>query len=196
VIERGGTDIRRLVRRRLHQATRSVRSQQKGPGKKPSTLLVIDPLDPPRLTACCNRRWSRVAARLFATSLDHRLAQGRSSESNRLMAAQAQVLVSPAVRSALAQDWETILIRARRPRRMRDPRVGLNRDGIIACESDIHLMVKALLTPLPIPARGVAMASRLLSDGTGPLFNRHCSADLGFALRSAIAQLDPSTSLI
>jgi hypothetical protein len=78
---------------------------------------------------------------------------------------------------------------------MRDLRVPLNRESIIACEPDIQEMLNALLAPVPAPARGTAFASWLLSDGTGPLYNRHRSADLGIALREAIAQLDASTSL-
>lgn len=79
---------------------------------------------------------------------------------------------------------------------MRSPRAPLNRGCIIAREPEIHEMINALLTPLPTPARGAAMVSWLLSDGTGPLFNRGRSADLGTALTEAIAQLDPSASLV
>jgi hypothetical protein len=35
------------------------------------------------------------------------------------------------------------------------------------------------------------MASVLLSDGAGPIYNRLCSLDLGSALREVIARLDP-----
>jgi hypothetical protein len=75
---------------------------------------------------------------------------------------------------------------------MRNPRVPLNRDLIIAWEREIQQMINALLAAVPIPARGVAMASSLLSDGTGPLFNRRRAADMGAALRAVIEHLDPS----
>ena len=49
------------------------------------------------------------------------------------------------------------------------------------------------LSPLPVPARGVAMARRLLSDGTGPLYNRNRPVSSSAALRSVTVQLDPGT---
>jgi hypothetical protein len=57
-------------------------------------------------------------------------------------------------------------------------------------------MVVALLAPLPVSARGVAMASRLLSDGAGPLYNRLSSVDLVGAVREVTEQLDPRVSLV
>jgi len=104
------------------------------------------------------------------------------------------VLVSAVGRGALVQNWENLLVQARRPPVMRDPRVRLNRECIIACEPDIQEILSALVAPLT-PARGAAMASRLLSDGTGPLYNRCRSADLGIALREVIAQLEASVTL-
>jgi len=76
---------------------------------------------------------------------------------------------------------------------MRNPRAPLNRDCIIACEPEIREMIVALLAPLESPARGTAMVSRLLSDGSGPLYNRHHPADLGIAVAEAVAGLDPSS---
>jgi len=78
---------------------------------------------------------------------------------------------------------------------MRDPRVPFNRQAIIERESDIHEMLNALLTSLPVPARGPAMASWLLRDGTGPIYNRHRSGELGPTLRETITQLDAWVSL-
>jgi hypothetical protein len=172
-----------------------MRLQTDGPGTGTTTLLLIDP-DHPGLTARSNRRWGRLLARLLGPTLDRRLAQGLPSESSHLSAVRAQVLVSPAVRCALAQNWESLLVQARTPPVMRDPRVPVNRDGIIACEPDIRALLDALLAPLPVPARGVAVASWLLADGAGPVYDRRHSADLGTAVREATAQLDPSVTLV
>ena len=158
-------------------------------------MLLIDTDDSQQLTARCNRRWIRLATQLLASSLDHKLAQGRSPESSRLLAARAQLLVSPVSRRELVDNWENLLVQARRPPAMRNPRVLCNREYIIACESDIREMLNALLAPLPSPARGTAMASWLLRDGTGPIYNRGLSGDLGISLREVIAQLDPAVSL-
>jgi len=159
------------------------------------TLLVIDANDSHQLTARCNRRWIRLATRLLSSSLDRKLAQGRSPESSRLLAARAQVLVSPASRRELVDSWENLLVQARRPPVMRNPRVLCNREYITACESDIREMLNALLAPLPSSARGTAMVSWLLRDGTGPIYNRRLSGDLGITLREAIAQLGSSALL-
>ncbi len=181
--------------RRRRQARRRTRVQSQGPRTGHTTLLLIDTDDSQQLTAQCNRRWIRLATQLLASSLDHKLAQGRSPESSRLLAARAQVLVSPVSRRKLVDNWENLLVQVRRPPAMRNPRVLCNREYIIACESDIREMLNALLAPLPSPARGTAMASWLLRDGTGPIYNRGLSEDLGNSLREVIAQLDPAVSL-
>jgi hypothetical protein len=182
------------IDRRLHSQAGQV--QPEGPSTGPATLLLIDPSEPQQLTALFNRRWARLLARLLASSLDRQLAQGRSPESNRLLATRAQVLVSPAERYALAQSCANLLVQARRPSVMRNPRAPLNRECIIACEPEIREMIDALLAPLATPARGAAMVSRLLSDGSGPLYNRHHRADLAIAVAEAVAGLDPSVSLV
>ena len=72
-----------------------------------------------------------------------------------------------------------------------DPRVPVNRASVIACETDMKTMVEALVVALPVPARGAAMASWLLSDGAGPVYDRRRGADLDGAVRQTIAHLDP-----
>jgi hypothetical protein len=57
-------------------------------------------------------------------------------------------------------------------------------------------MLELLATPLPIGAKGVALASDLLSDGTGPVYDHRRSADLATALRAVIDRLDPSSPLL
>jgi hypothetical protein len=52
-------------------------------------------------------------------------------------------------------------------------------------------MLTVLADPLPIAARGAAMASQLLSDGTGPLCNRHSPTDLRAAVRETARLMDP-----
>jgi len=172
------------------------RVQPEGPGTGPATLLLIDACEPRQWIALFNPRWARLFAQLLASSLDRQLAQGCSPESSRLLATRVQMIVSPAARYALAQSCDNVLVQARRPSVMRNPRAPLNRDCILACETQIREMINALLAPLATPARGTAMVSQLLSDGSGPLYNRHHSADLGIAVAKAVAQLDPSVCLV
>ena len=159
------------------------------------TLLLIDPESPAPLTVRSNRPWVRLAVRLLASTLDRQLAEGRPPESNRLLAARAQELVAPATRGALAQNLAHLLKTARTPPPIGTHRVPLNRHGIVACEAEVHQILSALVDPLPPPARGAAMVSWLLRDGTGPLYQRRRSAELAVALREVTAQLDPSLTL-
>jgi hypothetical protein len=160
---------------------------------EPAMILIADPDDPERLILRSGRRWDGFLARLRATSLDRRLAAGRSPESNRLLATRAQQLAAPETRRALAHNWERVLDRTRRTPVPRSPRLPLVRDRVIDVEGDVREMLTYLCAPLPTAARGVAMASLLLTDGTGPLFYRQRSTELRTALRQAIAQLAPST---
>jgi hypothetical protein len=52
-------------------------------------------------------------------------------------------------------------------------------------------MLAILRGPLPVSARGAAMASSLLSDGTGPVHDRHSPLNLGAAVREATGQMHP-----
>ena len=159
------------------------------------TLLLIDPESPTPLTVRSNAPWVRLAVRLLASTLDRQLAEGRPPESNRLLAARALELVAPATRAALAQNWAHLLKTARTPPPVGAHRVPLNRDGIVACAAEVHQILNALVDPLPPPARGAAMVSWLLRDGTGPLYDRRRSAELAASLREVTAQLDPALSL-
>jgi hypothetical protein len=105
------------------------------------------------------------------------------------------MLVALETRRALAEGWEGVLTQAHQPRVVGDRRVPVNRDSIIACETDMLVMVDALVVPLPVPARGAAMASWLLSDGAGPVYDRRRSSELDVAVRETIVQLDPSAAL-
>ncbi len=155
-----------------------------------SMLLVRDRHDPARLALRKNRPWHRAASRLLAASLDQRLAGGRAPEAGVLLASRAEALAAPRHRDALALLWERCIDRAsgRRP----TGGVALRHDRISRAEPAIRQVVDLLRGSHPSPARGVAMVTLLLTDGSGPLYNAHSDEDLGAALRRAAAQLDPS----
>ena len=50
-------------------------------------------------------------------------------------------------------------------------------------------MIGVLRGPLPVTVRGAAMAGYLLTDGTGPLYDRHCPIALDVAVREATRQM-------
>jgi hypothetical protein len=138
--------------------------------------------------------WVRPLAVLLGGSLDQRLALGQAPESSRLLAARAEYLVAIRRRRALSEDWTRLLEQARTASPSRRA-LRLCRERILAAEPLVHEMLRALVTPLPVPAQGVAMAACLLSDGTGPLYNWNCPVDLPHALRQAVLQLDPALPL-
>jgi hypothetical protein len=163
------------------------------PGHLASTLVLVDDLG----LMSADRRQTlsaldRALARCRAFALDGRLAAGSSPDGDALVAARARVLVSLPRRRRLARDWGHVLRMARE----RSYRGMVCRDRVVAAEPDIRELQRSLRAALPVPARGVAMASQLLTDATGPLYNRRCAADLGAAIREAVRQLDPRTALM
>jgi hypothetical protein len=159
-------------------------------------LLLHDPLQIDRLVARPCRLRDRAGAHLWAPTLDHLLAAGRSPDAGRLVATRAQALVSPARRQALAHDWEHLVEVAGRTPQRSVRRVPLCRDRIAAAEPAITDMLVALVAPGPVPARGVAMARLLLGDGAGPLYNRRCPVDVVAAVGDVTAHLSPAASLL
>ena len=131
----------------------------------------------------------RVLARVLASSLDRQLAEGRSPRSSRALVVRARQIVSPARRWELAQRWVGVLDLARRPPVPRTPRDPLCRGRIAAAEQDVREMIAVLTDGPPIAARGAAMASWLLRDGTGPLHNYRSPVDLGAVVREATCQM-------
>lgn len=155
----------------------------------------------------------RMLARVFGGSLDDALAAGRSPESSRLLAARARYIVGLRRRRALAGYWERLLrVAGSAAGTWGGSRSGYSRSGcsrsaacmravpvradsIVAAEPLILELMSRLSVPLPIPARGVAMASVLLTDGSGPVYGRRPTVSLSVALEDAITQLDPALPL-
>jgi hypothetical protein len=154
-------------------------------------LLITDPHDRQRLQTVAERPWDRLLVRVFGPTLDRQLAAGYPPEANRLLALRAQELASWRFRSSLAWHWQRLLAVVERG----TAHVPLCQGRIADAGPVVREMSDALVVSLPTPARGVAMASTLLRDGTGPLYNRDSPVDLHEALREAIAQLDPANSL-
>jgi hypothetical protein len=150
--------------------------------------IVDNPRHPEQLIARRVRRRDRALARLLASSLDTQLAAGRAPESTRLLATRAEQLASAPMRHELARDVEHVLELVHRGVPSR--RVLVSREFILDVEPELRQMLTKLVTPLPTSARGVAMVRVLLTDGTGPLFNRRCATNLRNAIGDAIAQLD------
>jgi hypothetical protein len=179
----------------LSQATRNlqhgrVTSQSRFQNRQ-TILLTIDRSG--RLVASSNRRRTRIAAKLLAWNLDGQLAEGRSPESSRLLAARAQLLVSQRTRRSIAWQWEHLSARALQPPTVPSSRARINREAIAESEGEIREMCDELLSARPINAKGVAMASRLIEDGTGPVYNRRSADRLVAALRQVLDEMGPQS---
>jgi hypothetical protein len=70
---------------------------------------------------------------------------------------------------------------------MRDPRVPINRESIMANESEILELVHALEAETPVHVRGIAVLSVLLADGSGPLYNPRRASEL----KSKLEEVSP-----
>lgn len=138
-------------------------------------------------------------ARAFGASLDASLAAGRAPESSRLLAARARQVVALSERRSVAHSWEHLLRVAHRARRsgtrVTAAAVPVQAERIVAAEPVIRDLIGRLAVPLPVPARGVAMARVLLSDAAGPVYSRRAGAGLAAAVEAAAAQLDPALPL-
>jgi hypothetical protein len=137
-----------------------------------------------------------MLARILGASLDRQLAAGRAPESTPLLAARAQHIVAIASRRRLAGNWENLLQVAQGGHGSHHPAVPVRSDSIVAAEPAVRELVRCMTAPLPVAARGVAMATELLTDGLGPVYNPYSQVSLASALEAAIAQLDPAVPLM
>jgi hypothetical protein len=141
------------------------------------------------------RLWDLLLTRLGVQGLDTQLATGLPPDGSRRRALRAAELVTPETRERLAGNWEQMLDRALAPRRSGDPSAPLARGRIFAARDDIRQLVAALRIRRPVPARGVAMARLLLTDGSGPLYRSRSRVELTQALLETRNQLDPANTL-
>jgi hypothetical protein len=179
-------------RRERRAVLRALRSAADGAPKRFATLVVLAGSSPQHLAIRKSTRWSRAMCRLFATTLDRRIAQGRSPESHRLAADRSRILLMPAQRQQLAYRWADLLVRARRPPFAGVQRVHLNRSEILANEPSILALLDRLVAPTPGSVRAIALLNSLLSDGSGPVYNWRCPTPLGRLLEEASALLSAS----
>jgi hypothetical protein len=160
------------------------------------TIIYTAPAGSPgpgarRLNIRRYRVTDKVLSRALGASLDRRLAAGREPEESRLLAARAQDIVALRRREELARYWERLLGVAARPAPALRNAAPLRRGPVLAAEPAISELAGLLRAPLPVSARGVAMARLLLTDAGGPLYWSGAPESLHVALRAAITRLDP-----
>jgi hypothetical protein len=121
--------------------------------------------------------------------LDERLVHGADPDADPLLARRAAQLRSPSTRTELAETLEVALAEARKSWSI-SARLPLRRVEIRACADDVLAVARRLRDDQPIDVAGGAMVSRLVFDGTSPLY-RNGPTTLRYALRSARLALDP-----
>jgi hypothetical protein len=152
-------------------------------------VLLDDDLG--RLTVQRVSPWHRLLARVLAVRLDRPLASGTPPEASALLAARALFLTSARYRRALARTLRRMLAAsagpsanprpiaaARSAGAALQPPVPLRRDRIARSAPGLAGLANCLTEPRPVPARGVALVSQLLTDGCGPLYRAAAREDL------------------
>jgi hypothetical protein len=135
--------------------------------------------------------WDRVMVRARAFSLDAELARGVPAEASTRLALRAQQLVRERGRREVARGIQRLLARAAQPGASRWPPAPVRWDRVRAAAGEFQALADRLLSPAPLPARGVAQARLLLGDGGGPLYHRAGRDDLRARVAEAVQALDP-----
>lgn len=134
-----------------------------------------------------------MLARCAAARLDRELAAGTPPETSAGLAARAMALTSAKARRDLATSVQRILAAAGQPptvmlspaAAVRLARIPVNRARISQSAVPLAHLAECLAAPGPVPVQGVAMVSRLLADGTGPLYREASGDDLGDIIENA-----------
>jgi hypothetical protein len=158
-----------------------------------SPLLIAESHDPLAVSTHRRRPWDRLLTRWRSLGLDRDLAAGAAPDDSRMLMIRAEQLISPGSRRELARRWDDVLERCARDRGDGRTRIPLQYRQIRAAESEIRRMARMLEGGLPVQVRAVAVASLLLTDGTGPLYNPAACEELPAWVRLAVETLDPAT---
>jgi hypothetical protein len=129
--------------------------------------------------------WDRIAARLHAFSLDRDLAAGASPDASVALALRAQMLVRPRYRRGLARSARRVLTAATQSPLGSRLAVPVCRDRVAGSSAEFADLIGRLLATGPVEARGVAQASVLVADASGPLYRRASAGDLRARVRDA-----------
>ena len=149
------------------------------------------------------RPWHQVLARCQAGRLDRELAEGASPEASVALAARAMQLTSLNYRRDLAASLRRIVVATGEPAAVRSvqvaapkssgaarpPRVPLRQARISQSARLLAELASRLAAPGPVPVRGVAIVTRLLSEGTGPLYREASRDDLSLIAERAAQAL-------
>ncbi len=140
--------------------------------------------------------WDRLLTRMRAQRLDTELARGASPDATVALALRAQMLVSVAVRRDLARSAQRVVTVAAQTSPRSRLAVPICWDRVRDSAGEFAELTRRLLAAGPVAARGVAQASLLLTDATGPLYQRANPDDLRSMVREAASALEPAERLM
>jgi hypothetical protein len=126
---------------------------------------------------------ARLAARLRGHALDRALIEGADPAATEQLAARAAMLTSTAMRRELASGLDRLALDDRAPRRRWQVLPAGRAAAVNAPE--LHALAGRLREPGPLYARGIAILSRLLTEGTGPAYSDRRGDLLAQRLRDA-----------
>ena len=134
----------------------------------------------------------RMRVRVHRSRLDHELADGAQTVSSRELELRAQQLLSGLTRHHIAESLrEAVRDANSRPRHVISPAVPLARNSVRRCSRQLLGVADMLERQGAVEARGVARASELISNGSGPLYNNRPAQTLGSALEGIAQGLAP-----
>ena len=111
----------------------------------------------------------RLSARIRSHALDRALIAGADPADSPQLAARAGRLTSRGHRMLMACGIEHLLERAQEPPRPRRA-VALQRATVARHADQLRALAALLRGRTPLYARGIAMVTELLTDGTGPVY--------------------------
>jgi hypothetical protein len=176
-------------------------------------LVLLEKADCPVATSASP--WDRLIARARASRLDSDLAGGASPDASVALALRARTLIGARTRREVAQGAQRLLataMRAPAAGRSREPatdglrvpaadglrvpsarplNVPICRDRVRESAEELGDLIRRLLADAPVAARGVALASALLSDGSGPFYHRANADDVRSRVREVVDALHP-----
>jgi hypothetical protein len=140
------------------------------------------------------REMAKGAQRLLATAMQAPANGGsREAAADRLRVPAAARLRVPA--AARLRVPATARLRVPAAARLRlpaaRPTVPICGDRVRESAEEFGALIRRLLADAPVAARGVALASALLSDGSGPIYHRANADDVRARVREAVDALDP-----
>jgi hypothetical protein len=125
----------------------------------------------------------RVRVLLRRRRLDRELADGCAGDASDERAWRAGDLAGPATRRQLACSLRRVVADAERPRAaLLSHAVPVHRQAVVAWREAVLGVAERLERPGPVNACGVARVVVLLTDGTGPLYNRSSGRSISDAV--------------